>query len=439
MSRRLSSLVLGVALLSSATPLSAQAPRAERPYRGLFAGGTGDAGQLLTANLSAGAGYDDDLLADAVGQNTSTRSSGAPQSGVLSQMAGSLSYSLQSDRVTFSASAGTSARFYPEGETKFVRGSQGSLSLATGLGAHTQLSVASSISRQPTLFQSLFPAPVDANVPDAQVPNLDLVVGTTPYTAYDASLGISHQLSQRASLSATYSYRTADNLYGDGKFVYQHGGAGVSYSIAKGLNARAGYSYGEANYADGRTRPFHGIDAGVDYNRSLSITRRTTLAFGTGSAATRGDETLHFTFTGSAKLNRELGRTWNLFAAYGRQLLLHETWQEPVIADGISIGFGGLISRRMQFTAVAQGALGTVGVARTSPGFDSGQATASLSYALARFMKVGVTYAYYRHRFDDGAQLPASLPSSFDRHSVRASVSLWAPLVQRARRNNASR
>jgi hypothetical protein len=54
-------------------------------------------------------------------------------------------------------------------------------------------------------------------------------------------------------------------------------------------------------------------------------------------------------------------------------------------------------------------------------------------------MNLGITYSYYQQRFDEGAQLAVGLPASAERHSVRATVGLWAPLFQRTRRNNASR
>ena len=45
-------------------PAEAQSPRSERPYRGLFAGDTGNAEQLLTFSASFGGGYDDDIFAN---------------------------------------------------------------------------------------------------------------------------------------------------------------------------------------------------------------------------------------------------------------------------------------------------------------------------------------------------------------------------------------
>jgi hypothetical protein len=59
---------------------------------------------------------------------------------------------------------------------------------------------------------------------------------------------------------------------------------------------------------------------------------------------------------------------------------------------------------------------------------------ASLGYALSRKVNLALTYGYYRHRFDRGVVLPSDFSSTFNRHSLRATVSVWAPLFQRARR-----
>ena len=68
------------------------------------------------------------------------------------------------------------------------------------------------------------------------------------------------------------------------------------------MDARAGYTYGEGDYGDGGTREHHAIDAGVNYNRALSISRQTTLSFGTGTSALRTLGNLRFTITGNARL-----------------------------------------------------------------------------------------------------------------------------------------
>src|SRR5690606_25195834 len=109
------------------------------------------------------------------------------------------------------------------------------------------------------------------------------------------------------------------------------------------------------------------------------------------------------------------------------------------MSDALTGGLGGLITRRIQFTSIVHGAIGNIGAARSAPGFDSVHGSATLSVALSRFMSAGVVYSYYHHRFDERVALPLGALSSMDRQSVRASISVWAPLFQRLRSGDASR
>jgi hypothetical protein len=58
--------VLMLATALADVPAYAQAPRPERPYRGLFGSNTANLDQQLAASASVGGGYDDNLLADAL-------------------------------------------------------------------------------------------------------------------------------------------------------------------------------------------------------------------------------------------------------------------------------------------------------------------------------------------------------------------------------------
>ena len=297
--------------------------------------------------------------------------------------------------------------------------------------------MATSASYAPYGLQNIFPGGLEPRAGDTPVPDLDVAATAQNYLAYDGRLGLSQTLTRRLSLSANYSHRAADSF--EGEFLSRSAGAGLSYTLGRGLNLRAGYGYGEARYATGRLVPNHTIDAGLGFNRALSLSRRTTVAFSTGTAAHNVDNRTRFTATGSAQLNHEVGRTWNAWVSYGRQVFLYETWDEPVSSDGVTAGIGGLLSRRLQFSSSVNGSLGTVGLEADAPGFDAYHGNASLTFALARFASVGMTYSYYHHRFAEGVALPAGFPRSTDRQSVRATVSVWAPLLQVTRRPNATR
>ena len=288
---------------------------------------------------------------------------------------------------------------------------------------------------QPYQLSPLFHVDFEPQPGDSLIPDLDLVTTVESYLRYAGRIGYSQRLSRHATFSANYGYQHADRGAEADEFRYQSLGGALTYNLGKGLDARAGYFYGEGDYGDGGTREHHTIDAGVNYNRALSISRQTTLSFATGTSALRTLGHLRFTITGNARLQHEIGRSWNTWVGYARRVLMNETWPEPVVADSVSAGLRGLLSRRMQFTSSIRGALGKQGLESDAPGFDTAQGAATLSYALTRFMNLGVTYFYYRQRFDEGAVLSVGVPASAERHSVRATVSLWAPLFERTRRD----
>jgi hypothetical protein len=431
--------VLGLAVALTAAPSWAQGPRPGRPYRGLFAGSSPDISQSLTVGGSVGTGFDDDLNANARGvRGSSTADEGARRSGTLGNLSAGVNYTFDNGSQSINASAGTSARYYPSSDEPFVRSSQGQVALRSPLGVRNAISASLSVAQQPYSFMSLFPVIPPDGVEDA-APDLGPAVGTSSdasHLAATGDVGFSHQLSQRTSASANYGYRVATEAGQGDLFVRQSAGGGISYALARGLSLRAGYGYSEARHPDD-AEPLvnHSIDAGITYGRALSFSRRTSLSFGTGSSGTtNGSGSLHMRATGNATLLHEIGRTWRAAVAYGRGVILNESWREPVMSDSLSVMVSGLVTRRVQFTSLVQGALGTVGTNHDAGAFDNYYATSSLSTAFTRFMKASVSYSYYHHRFDEGVLLPAGAPRTASRQSVSANISLWAPVFQRVRR-----
>jgi hypothetical protein len=435
---------IGAIVVLSALPASAQGPRPGRPYRGLFGGGTGDMGQVLTASASTSAGWDDNLQAAARGNDLNiSNPRGSVGGGTLGNLNVGLSYSLQADAVSFAAGASTSARYFPTLDGRIVRASQGRVSVSGSPHRNTGLSLSATVSHQPYSLLGLFPGVSQPSIGNAEPvdpePDLDATVNSEARLSYSASAGISRQLARRTSASASYSYRLSERPDQESDFSYQRAGVRLTHQISSGLSAYAGYGYGQGRVVENQRHPQHSIDGGLQFNRPLSLTRRTTFSFSTGAAATRSRERLRFHLTGGAQLVHEIGRSWAAWTAYGRSVQYNEGWREPGLGNAVTFGIGGLITRRLQFGASGRYAIGTVGVEDDAPGFDSYYGNATLSYALARFASVSLSYAYYHHRFDDNVILIAGYPRSLDRQSVRASVNLWAPLFQRARRNDASR
>jgi hypothetical protein len=355
---------------------------------------------------------------------------------------------LSRNRLSVAASAGTTARYYPSLTDDVLRRDSASLSavvrIAEGLSANASAAYLP-YSLSSLLASSLDPvaSSLDPDVDDLAVPDADFVSSGEYLVAYGAGLSYQRQVSRRTTFSSNYQYRARQSSRQSRQFERHGVGGRLSYAAARGLNLRAGYGYSEARYVtSGVTRRRHLIDAGADYNRALSISRRTTLSFGTGTTATTRPESdidrTRFRLTGNVGLNHEIGRTWNAAIAYSRAVRLDENWPEPVFSDGVTARLGGLISRRVSFQSSARASTGRVGFGERS-GFNSYRGAASLNFALSRYAGLGVAYSYYYHRFQEAVTLLPGLPAGIDRHSVRAYVNVWAPLFHRSRRSDATR
>ena len=413
--------------------------RPERPYRGLFASGVAGTEQLLTANASLGAGWDDNLVADAVGRGASVTDVTRPFRGGLGTGSAGLNYSLSRGRVGLGASAATAARYYPGLDNRLIRRDYGSVGASALLGAGFSAQVG--LAYQPYSLRSLTPWLTEPQVDDPAPVDEDFPASLEHYFGYSAGLNFARRVSAKWTLSAMYGYGGREPLGGDiDRFDRHTAGGFMSRTMGRGLNLQLGYRYSVGKYGDKGSHENHIIDAGVNYSRALSFSRRTTVSFSTGTSAARSQTSGHLQYraTGSARLTHELGRTWNASASYDRGLRFTDTWLEPLFSDSASAGISGSLNRRVQLQFVARGVRGyglrsrdDDGSNRAAEGIKSYGAVAGLSYAMSRYINTGLTYSYYVHEFGSGVVLPPGFARDFERRSVRAYVNLWAPLFQR--------
>lgn len=430
---------LAAALFGTAVPASAQLSQQQqpRPNRGLFGGGVGDTSQQLTLGGSLGAGYYGDVRTTLTPGSTPR----APRSGQFGVGSANLDYSINLSRVSASLAAGTAVRYYPKVADPFQPSYfvGGQISLA--LGSRTSLSTAHHAALQPYTVgffsgellggQPILDVPVDPNA----------IAATGTYQSWRSSVNLGHNLTQRLSLSGGYDYYTNNVWSGGsgGRYASQSARGGVHFGLAKGLSLRAGYAVtGVGSGAVGGTSPFRGrtIDAGIDFNRALSLTRKSTLAFSTGlvGLSDQGNK-VRYHLTGHVSFGHEIGRSWTFSTGYNRSADFFQTFGQPVFRDALNAGIGGVIGRRVSVHAGVSIAKGTVGVSAGAPDYTAGSAYSGLQFAITRLLAIGVNYGFYHYEFDDAALLPPGLSSKMDRQSVRVSLNLWVPLMTRARRN----
>ena len=427
-----------LALLASlpAAAQTGQSNRPERPYRGVFASGVDDGGQSLTASTSLSGGYDDNLLADATQQSNPFRQG---QQGKLAQVAGGLNYSLTGTRGELAAGAGASLRYYPSFEDDYFETYNASIDGQWIALTKPQLTLHQSVAYQPFTFLSDLTGSrpgLETGVETPVLPDPDFVPIASQYVAYDSGADLVVRLTSRVSYNTSYGYHMADRS--SQNTWRQTGTMGLSFQLTRDVSLRTGYRYNEFHYPTRTTRT-HSPDVGLDFSKGLSLTRRTTLGFGAGVEAVVVHEQTRYRATGNANVTHEIGRSWTADGAYTRGTSYTDTLPEPLFADTGRFSLSGLLSRRIQFDASAIASIGKTGFDVEQQDFDSYRAIVTLSTALNRYMNVGVDYSYYRYKFDESVELEPGLPHYVNRQSVRAHVSFWAPLLNKARRRDASR
>ncbi len=433
--------IIAVAALMffAASSVAAQASRPERPYRGLFASGIGDAEQSLVISFQLGAGYDDNILADEGISQDMRRA----KPGSFGTASAGLAWSYNTPRVTAGAAAGTSARLRRGNSfaDTIYAGHSASASLATSLWRGSRVSVGQSVAYQPYFVFRLLPSLDDETLAPSIDEAHEFAVTGDDTLSYGTRAGWSQRLSRRGSLAVGYGRYATDFGGGRADFTSQSASAHYRHSLAQGLGARAGYTRRISDSdAEGRSSVrVHSIDAGIDYNRALSFSRRTTLSFATGTSAVSDAVDTRYHVTGSAHLVHEIGRTWAAALAYNRSVQFIDVFHEATLADAAVASVNGMFSRQLGFHSMAGITFAHPGQRSRRSDFDTYLATAGVSYGITRNLAVGVDYSFYRYAFAAQAELPAGFSRTMNRQSVRAYLSLWAPLVHVVRRPDAAR
>jgi opacity protein-like surface antigen len=431
---------------------SAQDPRVGRPFRGLFGSDGSSWEQSLSVNGGLSGGYDTNLPqafqeaeADLGTRVPGQQTNPLKTRGGYGALSGNLSYSLQRTRFGMGASAGGSLRYYPDVVGNEFSGSHsGVIGTSIRLTQNTELRAGQAAVYQRTGIQSLLPSITDPVLGELLPADHDFSADVRGYYAYQTNAELSHmqRLTRRLSFAANYAYQlwTMPSEYGDlssqniaGRFVHE---------MARGLSLRLGYGLMEARYGrseDHRTRT-HNIDTGLDYGRTLSFSRQTSLSFSSGAGAIDDGAAIRYTVIGSANLIHQMGRTWNLSVAYNRNVGFVQAFDAPFFGDAVNGGLTGLITRRVSFKSGFGYSVGDFGKSGSqSSTFETMTGSAGLNTALTRNLAIGVEYVYYRYSFSETELLPVGFRPETARHSIRAGLNVWAPLFNRGRRSDASR
>jgi hypothetical protein len=434
-------LALACSMLGLAAPVTAQntspggiAPpsRSERPYRGLFGSGVGTTAQSLTFEGSLGGGFVENPLVEqrgaALPQGAAVASRGT--SGVGS---GTLTYTMDRTRFGLNATHLSLVDYYPGLDQHSMLPRHIISGVAYFMpAASTRISFIQSFKNLPEFsFSDLFDSEIQQALPVRQ----DIRLAVDRYRRFGSGVEVSHRLSKRSRIEGDLNY--AHGKVASREWIILKGSGTFTHNINKGIALFVGYEEGgQRDKTLGVQRPHERqprIKGGVDYNRALSFSRRTTVSFSTGLAGTQ-DRQLNQTdyhLVGSAHINREFGQTWTAGLSYNRNVRQIEPLGEPVFGDSIAFIVQGSFSQRVQFQSYLGGSNGHFG--STGNGYQSRFGSVQISMALTRLVALGTDYVYSSHSVS-GETSPLESLGAMKTQSLRTYLQVWVPLLTRTKR-----
>lgn len=295
------------------------------------------------------------------------------------------------------------------------------------LGRRITFNTSGQVSHSPRFVFSVLP--LTSDVPFDQLPALDYGVAARDTIAYHARGGLRFDLSPRSDLSLAYThgrFTDTDDEYG----LQTHMFSGqYTRTLTRYARLHLGYSehwgtYERTLVIERARRRMRTIDAGINYSRPLSLSRRTTFSFATGSTAFDRNGSTVYNVTGNARLNHQLARFWTLGIAYSRRVGFIGGFDEPILADAVSVQLNGGLWQRALLSASAGYANGSVGVTTTrASDHRSVQGHLRMEVPITRRrLSAFAHYFHYRYRFGEAVNLPIGIDRELARHGVRAGL-----------------
>jgi hypothetical protein len=436
-----------LAASASAQPPASDATR--RPFRGLF-GAPPPAGSphFLVLSASVFAAYDANEVEGFTGQQASTPwllQTGPYQGANLGL---DYTFSRMGDRINFGGHLGGRLNYYHRRErSKVLPSNQADVTFGARMTRTLTFSARQSASYTSNYNRALAPG-LGGSLGDdiGIVPDDAMDVFELRVMRMASTVGLAQSFGRFTSLSGAYLFRSVEVLDDDvpnsplDDYRSQAGSVNLQYARPMTRHATLALGYG-VRASDGRSggEPdvLHNINAGVNYGRALSFSRRTSFSFSTGSAVAVTDRTntpaddrrTRMYLIGDAALLHEMGRTWTASLTYSRALRTWDELDQLYFTQAVNARIGGLVSRRISISA--NGSWADSSLQNQSGGTHRGYAAnARAQYALARFAAFYAQYVYYNYRFSDVVTLDGRFPRQLNRRGVRVGLTTSVPLIR---------
>jgi len=420
---------VGVAVLLLLPP-AAFAQGNPGPFGGLFGRTPERTGSEYTAldfrNAYAGQ-YDDALFVDEL-----IPADEVPQSGYASGVNAGLVFERQSDRLMFRAQGGATYQEY------YRQPVFGATSYDSALMFRGKVATRFQVDGQATYMRS----PFFRMVPAVDSVEFPVVIPVDPYAVrllrsdtYSVGGGFTSRYSKRSTLTFAATQRET-RFGGIARDTFNVLGMEARWQrqLNRSFGVHAGYGrerIQQSAQPDARY-VYELMDVGIDFNRLLSVSRRTSVAFATETTAVQRPLTgRRYRLGGRASLTSQFQRTWRASLGVSRNTEIIPGFFEPLFTDSVTAMVSGMLSMRSEW-------LTTISAGQGRFGFDddgryvTAQTMSRLNWALTRRIGIYAQYALYHYK------LPPTptgfvLPNQLSRQAFAVGLNTWIPIINRVR------
>jgi hypothetical protein len=284
------------------------------------------------------------------------------------------------------------------------------------------------------ISSGIAPALAEISAPDVAL----AVTGRESYR-YNSGISTGFQLTRRTMVNAMYQHEYLDFVPVD-QFDWRTHDASLSlsHSMTQKTAFVMGYGYHHRDF-QGERLPLrrHDVNIGVNYNSSLPFSPRTTFTFAVGSTALSRDrvsrtgetESNFFRMIGRADLDHQLGQTWRVGVFYHRWVQYIEGVSDVFLAHSVTGNLRGYLGPRVEIRATSGYSTGPLRYGPRQRGYDTNASSARVRMALTRSLAAQAEYVYYRYLFSDAVMLPTGTPYRGNRHVFRVGLTTWLPLL----------
>lgn len=278
----------------------------------------------------------------------------------------------------------------------------------------------------------------------------------TPFSPYAVEMLENETIAGTVGLKGRVARHTALSASVNGQQVkfseqpesnFQSSGfrANLTQEINRDLSAHVGYgrdlikaptrlevAEGIEDGRDGTGYNNEVIDAGIDFNHSFSLARRTTLSFNTSTSIVRqtGFEG-QFRINGGITFTKYFRRTWQVAAQANRTTQYLAGFVEPVFSDTAGASISGMFSTRVDWLASVAGGRGQYAFS-TLAGFNTVTGTTRLGLAVNKYVQVFGQYVAFLSEVPPGATT-IGLPGRTGRQAVMVGVGAFVPVYHKVR------